>query len=150
MTTGPFLYDDDPAPLHTGTPRRRQGLLLWLFGGTALVAVLMVVAMPLVKGSPEEQASEVAGVFLAALDQGDNETAFQLLCEGERAELGPDDVAGRYLAGDGAGRVVSSREADVDGSPVQQVRVEWSDGSSTQLSVVNADGPHVCGVTPEG
>jgi hypothetical protein len=150
MTTGPFLYDDDPAPLHTGTPRRRQGLLLWLFGGTALVAVLMVVAMPLVKGSPGEQAREVTGVFLAALDKGDNETAFQLLCEAERGTLTPDTVAGRYLAGDGAGQIVSARAADVDGSPVQQVRVQWPDGSLTQLTVVNSDGPHVCGVTPAG
>jgi hypothetical protein len=149
-TEGPFLYDDDPAPLHTGTPRRRQGLLLWLFGGTALVAVLMVVAMPLVKGSPEEQAREVTGVFLAALAKGDNETAFQLLCEEERAQVPPDGVAGRYLTGEGAGKVVSSRAADVDGSPVQQVRVEWPDGSATRLTVVNSDGPHVCGVTAGG
>jgi hypothetical protein len=150
MSTGPFLYDDDPAPLHTGTPRSRRGLLLWVFGGTAVVAVLLVVLMVLVKGSPEDQAREVAGVFLTALDRGDNETAFQLLCEEERAELAPDDVAARYLAGEDAGTVVSSRATEVDGSPVQQVRVDWSDGSSTQFTVVNADGPHVCGVTPEG
>ena len=42
MTNGPFLYDDGPAPLHTGTPRRRPWLLLAIFGGTAVVAVLMV------------------------------------------------------------------------------------------------------------
>ena len=51
MTNGPFLYDEGPEPIHTGAPRRRQGLLLWIFGGTALVAVLMVVLLPLVKGS---------------------------------------------------------------------------------------------------
>jgi hypothetical protein len=148
MTTGPFLYDDDPAPLHTGTPRRRQGLLLGLFGGTAVLAVLLVLLMPLVKGSPEEQSREVVGVFLAALDKGDNETAYQLLCEGQRAELAPGDVAGRYLAGDGAGDVVSAEKADSGGGPVQRVRVEWPDGSNTRLTVVNEDGPHVCGVVP--
>ena len=150
MTNGPFLYDEGPEPIHTGAPRRRQGLLLWIFGGTALVAVLMVVLLPLVKGSGEDQSREVVQVFLTALDKGDNETAYQLLCEDERAELAPDDVAGRYLAGDGAGRVASVSEAQVDGDPVQRVRVDWPAAPSSEITVVNADGPHVCGVTPRG
>ena len=49
----------------------------------------MVAALFLVKGSPEEQAQEVAGVFLAALEQDDTETAHQLLCQAERANLSP-------------------------------------------------------------
>jgi hypothetical protein len=149
MTNGPFLYDEGPEPIHTGAPRRRQGLLLWIFGGTALVAVLMVVLLPLVKGSGEDQSREVVQVFLTALDKGDNETAYQLLCEEERAELSPEDVAGQYLAGDGAGTVASVSGARVDGDPAQRVRVDWPGGPSSEITVVNADGPHVCGVTPQ-
>jgi hypothetical protein len=150
MTEGPFLYDDDPEQLHTSTPRRRQGLLLWVFGGTVLVAVLMVVFLPLLTGSPGDQSKEVVQVFLAALDKGDNETAHQLLCEKERADLTPDDVAGRYLGGEGTGQVVGASGGEVDGAPVQRVQVDWADGSSTEFTVINSDGPHVCGVTPQG
>jgi hypothetical protein len=146
MSTGPFLYDDDPAPLHTGTPRRRPWLLFAVFGGTAVVAVLMVLLMPLVKGSAEDQAREVTGVFLAALDKGDTETAYQLLCEDERARLAPDDVAAEYTAGEGIGRVVSVSEADMDGEPSREVEVEWPGGGQARLVVVNSDGPHICGV----
>jgi hypothetical protein len=147
MTNGPFLYDEGPEPLHTSPGRRRQGLLLWVFGGTALVAVLMVVFLPLVKGSAEDQSREVVGVFLAALDNGDNETAYHLLCEDERAGLAPDEVGPHYLAGDGSGKAVASSEDRSDGDPVQRVEVEWSDGTTSEFTVVNADGPHVCGVT---
>jgi hypothetical protein len=145
--TGPFLYDDDPAPLHTGTPRRRTGLLLAVFGGTIAVAVLMVALMSLVKGSAEEQAREVAGVFLAALDKGDTETAHELLCEQERARVGADEVAGEYLGAE-PGRVVGVEEAEVDDSTVVQVRVQWDDGSATQWVVVNESGPRLCGTGP--
>jgi hypothetical protein len=148
--TGPFLYDEGPEPLHTSPGRSRQGLLLWLFGGTVLVAVLMVVLLPALKGSPGEQSREVVGVFLAALDQGDVETAYQLLCEDERADLTPADVASRYLDGDGGGKVVAASADDVDGDPVQRVQVEWDGGARSEFTVVNSDGPHVCGVTPEG
>jgi hypothetical protein len=149
MTTGPFLYDEGPEQLHTSAPRRRQGLLLWVFGGTALVAVLMALLLPVLTGSAGEQSKEAVQVFLAALDKGDNQTAHQLLCEQERSELAPDDVAGRYL-GDGTGTVEAVSAGEVDGDPVQRVRVAWADGSTTEFTVVNADGPHVCGVTPEG
>jgi hypothetical protein len=150
MTTGPFLYDEGPEPLHTSTPRRRQGLLLWVFGGTALVAVLMVVLLPLLTGSAGDQSREVVQVFLAALDRGDDDTAFQLLCEEERARLSPDDVSGRYVGGEGPGEVVAVSDDEVDGDPVQKVTVAWDGGSSAEFTVVNSDGPHVCGVTPEG
>jgi hypothetical protein len=150
MTNGPFLYDEGPEQLHTSAPRRRQGLLLWVFGGTALVAVLMVVLLPLIKGSGQDQSREVVQVFLAALDKGDNETAYQLLCQEERADLPPDDVAARYLSGGGAGQIVSVSDAEAGGDPVQRVQVAWPDGSSTRFTVVNADGPRVCGVTPGG
>jgi hypothetical protein len=147
MTNGPFLYDEGPEPLHTSPGRRRQGLLLWVFGGTALVAVLMVVFLPLVKGSAGDQSREVVQVFLAALDKGDNETAHQLLCEDERAGLAPDEVGPRYLRGDGTGTVGAASDDRVDGDPVQRVQVEWSDGTTSQITVVNADGPHVCGTS---
>ena len=143
---GPFLYDEGPEPLHASPGRSRQGLLLWVFGGTVLVAVLMVVLLPALKGSPGEQSREVVGVFLAALDKGDTDTAHQLLCEQERAELLPDDVAGRYRGGSGPGEVVAVSGSDVGGEPVQRVQVDWPGGSSREITVVNADGPHVCGV----
>jgi hypothetical protein len=142
-STGPFLYDDDPAPLHTGTPRHRQGLLLALLAGTVLVAMGMVGALILVKGTPEEQAEEVVGVFLAAIDEQDTETAHQLLCEVERTRLQPGDVAGEY-AGEGAGEIVGT----ADGGAVQEVRVRWDDGAESELLVVSEDGPRLCGTTP--
>jgi hypothetical protein len=143
--TGPFLYDEGPAPLHTGTPRRATGLLLWIFGGTVAFAVLMVVLMTVVRGSGEEQAREVAGVFLAALAQDDTETAHELLCQDERIRLSPDEVAGAYL-GEGTGELGMVRE---DGD-ARLVPVEWSDGTTSELTVIAEDGPRVCGVTPGG
>jgi hypothetical protein len=141
--TGPYLYDDDPAPLHTGTPRRRQGLLIAILAGTALVAVAMVAAMYLVKGSPEEQAQEVAGVFLAALEKDDTETAHQLLCQAERANLSAESVAPAYLD-QLPGRVVGS---DAAGEGQLRVEVRWADGSRSQWLVISEDGPRICGAT---
>jgi hypothetical protein len=142
MSTGPFLYDDGPAPLHTGTPRRRGGLLLAIFGGTAVVAVLMVLALFLLKGTPEDQARESAGVFLAALEQGDDETAHQLLCQAERANLSPASVAPVYLA-ETPGRVVGT-----DAAPGGKLRVEvaWADGTASEWAVIAEDGPRICGI----
>ena len=139
--SGPFLYDDDPAPLHTGAPRRSGKLLALIFGATVLAAVLMVVALPLVKGTPEEQARESAGVFLAALQQGDTETAHHLLCKEERDRLEEADVAAAYLVGE-QGRVAGAEE---DGGTAQ-VRVAWDDGTETAYVVVNENGPRICGV----
>lgn len=148
MTGGPYLYDDDPAPLHTGTPRRRQGLLLGLLGGTVAVAVGMAVALPLVTGSAEEQAREVGSVFVAALAAGDVETAHGLLCEEERARLDPADVPGEY-AGAGAGEFVGTSAGREDDTTVQHVVVRWDDGTTT-LTVVNENGPRVCGTAAGG
>ena len=67
MTQGPFLYDDDPMPLHTGTPRQRNGTLIALLSATVLIAVLMVGGMVLFKGTAADQAEEVAGVFTTSL-----------------------------------------------------------------------------------
>ena len=144
MSGGPYLYDDDPAPLHTGTPRRRQGLVVGIVVGTAALAIAMVVALPLVRGTAEEQSTEVVGVFLAALQAGDSETAHQLLCEAERRRLTEPEVAGEYLR-PGSGRVEGSTRAEVDGERVQRVEVTWTQGGTSELIVVNEDGPHVCG-----
>ena len=143
MTNGPYLYDDDPAPLHTGTPRRRQGLLIAILAGTVLVAVGMVAALFLVKGSPEEQAEQVAGVFLSALQQGDTETAHQLLCEAERANLSPGSIPPTYLA-ETPGRVVGA-EATGDGQ--LRVQVRWADDTTAEWTVISEGGPRVCGTT---
>jgi hypothetical protein len=146
MSTGPFLYDDDPAPLHTGTPRSRNGLLLAIGGAVVLVAVLMAVLLPLVTGSAGKQAEEVAGVFAAALSQGDTETAYQLLCDDERARLQPGDLAGAYLH-EGTPHVTGSR----DGGGAQTSRVvdvRWGEGAgatTTELVVVPEGGTKVCG-----
>ena len=146
MTTpqGPFLYDDDPAPLHTGTPRRRQGLLIALLLGTVVVAVAMVAALVLVKGTPDEQGREVVSVFLAALEEQDIETAHGLLCEAERARIAPEGVAGEYLA-TGDGRIVGADEGERDGRDVQHVRVRWTDGTESAFVVLSEDGPRICG-----
>lgn len=141
--TGPFLYDDEPAPLHTGTPRNRQGYLVAALVALVLLAFGMVAALYLVKGSPEEQAEEVTGVFLAALEQGDSETAHELLCEAERAELLPEDVASTYLPGT-TSRVVGT-ETSGSGSE-RLVRVRWADGETAAWTVVSENGPRICGV----
>src|SRR3712207_9406500 len=78
-----------------------RSLILAVIGGTVAVAVGMAVGLPLVKGSPEEQAREVTGVFLSALAADDVETAHGLLCENERARLAPEEVAGVYATGGG-------------------------------------------------
>lgn len=146
MTTGPFLYDDDPAPLHTGTPQRRPWLLMAIFGGTIVVGVLMVLLMPLIKGTPEEQVREAATVFVAALEQGDLETAYGLLCEAERARMSEvDDVVDEY-AGAGSASIGSAEEIEVDGAPVYEVQVRWSGGGGSVLTVINEEGPSICGV----
>ena len=146
MTNGDFLYDDDPAPLHTGTPRSRKGLLLGLLGGTAVVAVLMVVFMPLVMGSAADKAEEVAGVFTAALSQGDTETAYGLLCDDQRARLRPGDLAAAYLQ-EGTPVVTGSREGGGE-ETLRLVEVRWGEGptaTTTELVLVPEGGTSVCG-----
>ena len=63
----------------------------------------------------------MAGVFLAALEEDDVETAYGLLCEDERAATEPDEVADRYLVSDG-GDIVSVAETEVGGTPAREVR----------------------------
>jgi hypothetical protein len=149
MSTGPFLYDDDPVPLHTGEPRQRKGLLLALFGSTVLIAVLMVGGILFFKGSGEEQSREVATVFTAALSQGDVETAYDLLCDDERARLLPDELADAYLE-DGRPTVVGAQATEFDDGPAQLVAVRWGEGAAaptTQLLLVPEGGTKVCGTS---
>jgi len=96
------------------------------------------------KGSPEEQAREVSGVFLAALAQDDLETAYGLLCAEERARLAPGAVPAEYAPG-GTGEVTGATADEVGGAPVQRVEVAWSDGSTSTLTVVSEQGARVCG-----
>src|SRR3712207_9499459 len=85
-----------------------RSLILAVIGGTVAVAVGMAVGLPLVKGSPEERAREVSGVFLSALAQDDVETAYGLLCAEERARVAPEAAAPQYAAG-GPGRIGRKR-----------------------------------------
>lgn len=144
--SGPFLYDEGPEALHTAAPRRRPWLVVLLLGGPLLVAVAMVVLMVAVRGTPAEQAREVSEVFLAALAQDDVETAYGLLCEAERVDVAPEDLADVY-AGEGRGLVTGVTEDEVDGEPVMRVGVEWADGAATELTVVAEDGNRICGTT---
>jgi hypothetical protein len=147
MTTqGPFLYDDNPEPLHTGTPRRSGKLLVLIFAATVVVAVLMAILLPLVKGSAADQAKEVTGVFLTALDKGDTTTAHQLLCEAERNRLNPDQISAKYVAGHGVGRVDKVEDSQFAGKPSQDVDVSWPGGGKATLVVVNTEGLRICGV----
>ena len=149
---GPFLYDEEPAPLHKGPGRNRNGTLIALIGATVLIAVLMVGGMVLFKGTAADQAEQVAGVFTRALAAGDTETAYDLLCDDERGRITPDQLAGEYLR-PGTPEVIGSRGERVDDQPVRYVQVRWSDGGSTtesELTVVPEGGTKVCGTTAAG
>ena len=150
MSAGPFLYDDDPAPLHTGPGRNRNGTLIALIAATVLVAVLAVGGMVWFKGTASDQAEEVATVFTKALAAGDTETAYGLICDAERGRITPDELAGDYLR-PGTPKVTGSRGDRVDGEPVRYVEVRWGSGVSattSELTVVPEGGTKVCGTTP--
>jgi hypothetical protein len=152
VTEGPYLYDEGPESLYKGAGRSRRGLLVAILLGTVLVAVAAVVALPLIKGTAGEQATQASSVFLAALRQGDDETAYGLLCADERAHLQPGQVAGEYLR-PGTPTIGDATDADLGNVPAQRVAVRWTDGdavTSTFLTVVNEDGAHVCGTAPAG
>jgi hypothetical protein len=142
-TSGPYLYDDDPVPLHTGTPRSANRLVLVLMLGTVLIAVGSVVAMYVVRGTPDERAQEVVGVFLAALAADDTQTAHELLCADEQARLAPDDIADSYP---GAGSSQMGEVAEAGDDAVRHVTVRWSDGATSEFRVVADGGPRVCGL----
>ena len=143
---GPFLYDDAPEPLHTGAPRRRPWTLLGTMLATVVLAILAVVALPLVSGSPAKQSKQAVGVFFAAMKKGDTETTYGLLCDAERSRIKPEQVATEY-GGPGTPAVQSATSATRDGKPAQRVSVRWIDGQTARLTVINESGPHVCGIT---
>jgi hypothetical protein len=106
----------------------------------------MVVLLRVLSGSAADRAEEVGGVFVAALSQGDTETAYQLLCSSERARLQPADLAGAYLH-QGTPQVIGSRDAG-GGQTARLVDVRWGTGAtatSTELVVVPDNGSQVCG-----
>ncbi|MGY1770729.1 Rv0361 family membrane protein [Blastococcus sp. SYSU D00813] len=142
---GPFLYDEGPEDLHTGTPRNRNGLLLAIMLGTVVLGVVMVLLIPVVKGTAEEQSTGAVNAFYAALADGDLDSAGQLLCQAERQRLADTDPAEEYVRGTGP-EVTGTAEGEVDGDTVQRVTVRWDDGATATLTVVNEDGPHVCGI----
>jgi hypothetical protein len=152
MSSGPFLYDDDPAPLHTGTGRNRNGTLVALIGATVLVALLAVGGMVLFQGTPSHQAEEVAGVFTKSLAAGDTETAYGLICDAERGRITPAQLAGDYLH-PGTPVITGSRADRVDDEPVRYVQVRWGSGAgstTTELTVVPEGGTKVCGTRTAG
>ncbi|KQS66223.1 hypothetical protein [Modestobacter sp. Leaf380] len=145
-TEGPFLYDDDPQPLHAGAGRPRKGLLLALGGGTLAVALVAVFSLNALQGSPEEQVEQVADVFTRALVAGDDETAWGLLCNAEQERLQPAEVAGDYLQA-GTPDVGTATETELDGVDARLVPVRWDDDGAvteTELTLVAEDGPKVC------
>jgi hypothetical protein len=143
---GPFLYDEGPEDLHTGTPRNRNGLLLAIMLGTVVLGVVMVLLIPVVKGTAEEQSTGAVNAFYAALGDGDLDSAGQLLCQAERQRLAGTDPTGDYVRGD-APEVTGTSADEVDGDTVQRVQVRWDDGTTASVTVVNEDGPHVCGIS---
>ena len=140
MTSGPFLYDDDPAPLHTGAPQRSGKWMAVIFGGTVLAAVLFVFVGVAIRGTPGEQATEVTFVFLAALAADDTETAHALLCEDERARLAPDEVEAAYVGVGSAELGEPGRDGDE-----RLVPVTWDDGTTSEFTIIGEDGLRVCG-----
>jgi hypothetical protein len=142
---GPFLYDDGPEDLHTGRPRNRNGLLLGIMLGTVVLGVVMVLLLPVVKGTAKEQSTAAVTVFYDSLGDGDLATATQMLCESERSRLGATDPAGEYVRGTGP-EVTGSSGAEEDGKDVEHVTVRWDDGSTSTLTVVGENGPRVCGI----
>ena len=141
--TGPYLYDDDPAPLHTGTPRNRNWSIVILLGLTVLLAVGAVAGMYVFRGSPADEAEERAGVFVAALAADDVETASALLCEEQRTGRPADEALEPYR--DVVGTVGDAREQEIDGAPVLVVPV----GTTRELVLVPEGGPKVCGLDPD-
>ncbi|RBY95293.1 hypothetical protein DQ237_14565 [Blastococcus sp. TF02-8] len=142
---GPFLYDDGPAPLHTGTPRSAKVWIVAGIVGIALLAVAMVGFLYLLKGSPAQQATQAAQVFVDSMGDGDTGTAYEMLCEDERDRLAPDEVAGVYQ-GVGEAEVGEVYDDATEGAAVQVVAVRWADGATTELRVMNEDGPRICGL----
>jgi hypothetical protein len=149
VSAGPFLYDDGPAPLHTGAPRQRNGLIIGLLGGTVVFSVAMVVLMTLWSGNGADQSRQVATVFTSALSQGDLTTSYALICDDVRAAVPPDQLAAQYLH-PGVPQVTGAESSEYEGSPAELITVRWDDAGSvttTVLTLVPEGGTKVCGTT---
>lgn len=144
MSTGPFLYDDDPAPLHTGTPRRRDRSMIAVLVLTVLLAIGTVVGMLVLRGSPADEARERASVFVAALAADDVEVASAILCEAERVDVPVEDALEPYRGLEGP--VGDPREDEIDGGPVFLVAVGAPGRGTADLVLVPEGGPRVCGL----
>ena len=114
-----------------------------------LIAVLMVVTLPLVKGWPDKQARQAVGTFLQAMQHGDTGTALGMLCDKEQARLTGGQVVGAY-GGPQPGRVVSASKDPRGGTTAELVQVRWADGTASRLTVVPEDGARICGTTAAG
>ena len=107
--SGPFLYDDGPAPLHTGTPRRRRGLLLAIFGGDRARRRPHGRAAAAGQGLGRRPVARGRRASSSPLShKGDTETAYQLLCAAERAGLQPGGRRRRYVVGGARARSVAA------------------------------------------
>ena len=142
--SGPYLYDDEPERLHTGTPRGRNWSIVAVLVLTVLAAIGTVVGMLVFRGSPADEAEERAGVFLAALAADDVETASGLLCEDERRGVSSEEALEPY-AGLASGTVGEARQIEVDGEPVVVVPVRDA-GAPAELVLIPEGGPKVCGL----
>src|SRR3712207_5746875 len=136
---------------------RSNGIVLGIFGATIAVGVGMVVALPLVKGTAEEQAREVVGVFTAALAADDLETAGGLLCQAEHDRAEAEGVdAGQVAAGyarPGTAEILAVEPGEYEDRDSREVRVRWDDGGAATEStvvVVLEEGPRVCGTSGSG
>jgi len=147
--TGPYLYDEGPEAIHTGTGRRRRGLLTLIFLGATILAILAVIVLTVFNGTATGKAKEVTGVFLKAMAAKDLETGYGLLCDSERQRLKPGQVAGAYL-GATPGTVGKAAEITRNGTTTETVDVRWADGRTSRYTLVNQDGPHICGTRPVG
>ena len=87
----------------------------------------------------------MTGVFLAALDQGDLETAYRPALRGRTAPGSTVEDLETEYAGSGTASVVGAEATEVDGEPGYDVTVRWSDGGTEILKVINEDGASVCG-----
>ena len=153
MSSAPdYLYDEDPMPFHTGTPRPRRRLMALIGGCTVFAAVAILWLVPLFRGSATEQSEQTAFVFVAALSAGDTATAYSLLCDVERARLSEEELVAEYLR-PGTGSIAASTEGDRDGAPAVTVEVRWDDGgagSTSELTLVPENGARICGTSPAG
>ena len=111
----------------------------------------MVVLLPLVKGSAEDQAREVVQRLPRRARQGRQRDRLRAALRGRAAPAGARTrSAARYLAGDGTGEVVAVSDAEVDGDPAQRGggrlarrRATPSSPSSTPTARTSAASPRL-------